>query len=139
MKNKKEVHEVKPDEMFPEYEINIMNKDEIIYTLHIPFKAKQFKHNDFTYNVDNEKAFLYPTDKGYIPVLYYREKEKNPLDFKDKNKGIPSRALHLLWNHSLYSVIVTYESDRTNKLIIIIMLAGLIMFGLRMYLAYGGG
>lgn len=135
---KKEV-DVKEPDMFSEYEINIIDKNDIVYTIYRPFKDKTFKYKNITYNVDNEKSFLFPTESGYIPVLYYNENKKDPIDFKDKNKGIPARALHLLWNHSLYSVIVTYESDRTNKLIIIILLAGLILFGIRMYFAYGSG
>ena len=119
-------------------EINIMHDNKTISSTCMDINNKEkIKIGKHTYNIILKDIFLYPTKDGFNPALFYKEGEQNPVKFKNKNKGIPSRALHLLWNHSLYKVLVTPESDKANLIIIILILGVLITFAIEMYLMYG--
>ena len=122
-------------ETFDEIEINILYHKKIITTFILDASEKTFKFEETTYNININKAFFYPTDKDFLPALFYKKNSSDPLVFKNKNDGIPARALHLLWNHRLYKVLVSLDKDRTNLIIIILLLASIFLYGLRMYAA----
>lgn len=125
---------------FSEIEINILQKNKFIHTEIITLTSKkEFEIEEKKYDVKPECVYLIPCKNGFMPTSFYIEGNKEPLDLKDKNKGIPSRALHLLWNPILYQELVTPEEDKTNLIIIIMLLAGFVLHGIKLYLTYGGG
>ena len=139
MKNEKE--NIVKNNVFENYQINILLENNVIEAFEKPYTDKKFEYNGKKYNINNKYVYYIPIaekDKtGYLPVLHYYEGNPNPINITNKNEGIPARALYLLWNHALYSVIVTFETDRTNKLIILILLINAIMFGIRLYFEHG--
>lgn len=119
---------------FKEIEVNVLTTNNIIHTQTVDIKDTSFKYDDFEYTIDNDKIYLYPTNKGYMQTLFYNKKIKTPISFENKNKGIPSRALHLLWNHTLYKVLVALENDKTNLILIILLIMVLVLNGIKAYL-----
>jgi len=119
---------------FKEIEVNVLTKNNIIHTQLVSIKDTSFNYDDFDYTIDSEKIYLYPTNKGYMQTLFYNKNIENPISFKNKNKGIPSRALHLLWNHTLYKVLVALEHDKTNLIVIILLIMVLALNGIKAYL-----
>jgi len=119
---------------FKEIEVNVLTKNNIIHTQLVSIKDTSFKYDDFDYAIDNDKIYLYPTSKGYRQTLFYNKKINNPISFENKNEGIPSRALHLLWNHTLYKVLVALEHDKTNLIVIILLIVVLALNGIKAYL-----
>jgi len=130
------------DNVFDHYEINILKENDVIESFDVKYGVKSFKHDGKQYNIDNDKVYFTPKiekkETIYTPSLFYKYNSINPLDIKNKNKGIPARALYLLWNHALYSVIVTFETDKTNKLIILLLAINGILFGIRLYFMLKG-
>lgn len=119
---------------FKEIEVNVLTKNNIIHTELVNVKDTCFKYNNFTYLMDSDKIYLYPTNNGYMQTLFYNKNIKKPISFKNKNKGIPSRALHLLWNHTLYKVLVALEQDKTNLILIILLIMVLVLNGIKAYM-----
>lgn len=119
---------------FSEIEVNVLTKNNIIHTQIVQIKETSFIYDKFKYEIDNDKIYLYPTTKGYMQTLFYKKKQKKPITFDNKNKGIPSRALHLLWNHTLYRVLVALENDKTNLILIIMLVVVLALNGAKAYL-----
>lgn len=122
-----------------EIEINLLLKNDVIHTEKVKENVKTFKYKKQTYNVNTDYKYLYPSKKNFIPMLFYREGQKDPICFQNANEGIPSRALHLLWNHTLYRVLVALEGDKTNKIIILMLIVNAVVFGIRLYFTYGSG
>ena len=119
---------------FKEIEVNVLTKNNIIHTQIVNIKDISFKYDDFNYIIDNDKIYLYPTNKGYMQTLFYNKNIEKPISFENKNQGIPSRALHLLWNHTLYKVLVALENDKTNLILIILLIMVLALNGIKAYL-----
>ena len=118
---------------FEQIEVNVLTKNNIIHTEIVDIKNTSFKYDTFTYTIDSDKIYLYPTSKGYMQTLFYNKNVKKPISFENKNEGIPSRALHLLWNHTLYKVLVALENDKTNLIVIILLILVLILNGIKAY------
>lgn len=130
---------MKEENKITDIEINIVYENKILETHHLDnLNTKEITIDKHTYNIVPKYVFLYPTSKGYRPALFYRYGKKEPIHFKDTNKGIPARALKLLWSHSLYNILVQPEKDKTNLIIIILLLAVIGTFAIKMYLMYGG-
>lgn len=119
---------------FEEIEVNILTKNKIIHSQMVDIKKTSFLYDTLTYHIDSDSIYLYPSNNGYIPTLFYEKNKKEPIRLENKNKGIPARALHLLWNHTLYKELVSLEKDRTNLIIIILLVVVLVMNGLKIYL-----
>lgn len=119
---------------FKEIEVNVLTKNNIIHTQTVDIKDTSFKYDNFDYTIDNDKIYLYPTSKGYMQTLFYIKYNSDPISFENKNEGIPSRALHLLWNHTLYKVLVALEQDKTNLILIILLIMVLALNGIKAYL-----
>ena len=118
---------------FEQIEVNVLTKNNIIHTEIVDIKNTSFKYDNFIYTIDSDKIYLYPTSRGYMQTLFYNKNVKKPISFENKNEGIPSRALHLLWNHTLYKVLVALENDKTNLILIILLLMVLILNGIKAY------
>ena len=90
------------------------------------------------YNIDSKAIFLVPCKKSFMPTSYYIEGCKKPLEFTNMNRGIPCNALSLLWKYKLYKVLMELEEKNLNFILIVILLASMIMYGVSMYFQYGG-
>lgn len=119
---------------FEQIEVNVLTKNNIIHTQIVDIKDTTFKYDTFTYDIDSDKIYLYPTSKGYMQTLFFNKDVKKPISFENKNQGIPSRALHLLWNHTLYKVLVALENDKTNMIVIILLIMVIALNGIKAYL-----
>jgi len=122
-------------------EINILSDNFGI----IDSEVKEIKKKNTTvtigrkkYNVKGDALYFFPSKNGYLPTMFFKYGNREPIIFKDENKGIPARALHLLWNHTLYRVLVSLENDKTNLIIIILLIVGWILSGIRLYVQFGG-
>ena len=133
-KTVKEKESTNTEYNFKEIEVNVLTKNNIIHTQTVSIEDTSFKYDGFDYSIDNDKIYLYPTNKGYMQTLFYNKSVKNPISFDNKNEGIPSRALHLLWNHTLYKVLVALEHDKTNLIVIILLIMVLALNGIKAYL-----
>ena len=130
----KEKESINTEYNFKEIEVNVLTKNNIIHTQTVNIQDTSFKYDNFTYSIDNDKIYLYPTSKGYMQTLFYIKSKTDPISFENKNEGIPSRALHLLWNHTLYKVLVALEQDKTNLILIIMLIMVLALNGIKAYL-----
>jgi len=119
---------------FKQIKFNVITKNNIIHTQIVDIEDTSFKYNNFEYTIDSDKIYLYPTAKGYMQTLFYNKNVKKPISFENLNKGIPSRALHLLWNHTLYKVLVALENDKTNMIVIILLIMVIALNGIKAYL-----
>ena len=128
----------KEKEPLKELEINILSKFKEVNSFKVDLHKKTFMHDGKKYNINTECIYLIPFKETFIPSAYYKENHKEPLQFKNENKGIPSRALHLLWNHTLYRVLVALENDKTNLFVVILLVMNLVINGIALYLKYGG-
>jgi hypothetical protein len=126
--------------------ISMLDEKETISEFDLEFPCTEFKFDSETYEVNGKKGKTFIIDNnliylkfiknGYIPHLFYNVTSKKPVDFKNRNKNIPSRALKLLWNTNMYRILFTPELDRTNKLIILLMIGNIIAIGVTLYLKY---
>ncbi|MCJ7572346.1 MAG: hypothetical protein MUO82_10820 [Candidatus Thermoplasmatota archaeon] len=116
--------------------INILDEKELVIEFEIDYPCKDFEYKGKKYDVKNSFIYLKFLKKGYTPYLFYNIDNKTPIDFKNRNKGIPSRALKLLWNTNMYKILFTPELDKTNKLIIICLVANIIVYAINLYLRY---
>ena len=108
---KEETEKTKNNEYnFKEIEVNVLTKNNIIHTEIVKIEKTKFPYNGFNYDIVSDMIYLYPTNKGYMQTLFYVKGQKQPISFENKNEGIPPRALHLLWNHTLYKVLVALDS-----------------------------
>lgn len=130
----KEIKSTNGEYNFKEIEVNVLTKNNIIHTQLVSIKDTAFKYDGFNYTIDNDKIYLYPTNTGYMQTLFYNKSINKPISFENNNKGIPSRALHLLWNHTLYKVLVALEHDKTNLIVIILLIMVLALNGIKAYL-----
>jgi hypothetical protein len=118
-------------------EIHMLKENEIIEKFEIDIKKTTFKYKGITYNVEGDDMYLFPTKESFTPTLFYKKGVKYPIKFSPENPSIPARALHLLWNHTLYKVLVQLDKDRTNLIVIILLIMAMALYGIRIYLAGG--
>jgi len=133
---KKQEQKIELDTNMRKIKVNMLDNQEIMSEFEIKHPCKSFEYNGKKYKVNDDKLYLKFIKKGYMPYLFYNINNPNPIDFKNRNKGIPSRALHLLWNTNMYKILFTPDQDRTNKLIIILLIANLVAFGIALFLKY---
>jgi len=106
-------------------EINLIKENEIIETHYVFVEKKKFKLNGFEYEITYEKTLHSPRGNYIIPTLYFLEKKKEPLDFKNKNIGIPSKVLSLLFDSRLYRMLVHPEEGNLNWVLIIVTIVNI--------------
>ena len=119
---------------FKEIEVNVLTNNNIIHTEIISISETKFTYDNFSYEIISDRIYLYPTNKGYMQTLFYVKGKAKPISLKNRNRGIPPRALHLLWNHTLYKVLVSLENDKTNLIVIILLILVLALNGIKAYL-----
>jgi len=120
-------------------EINIFKKNKTLETFYLGEDKKSFEFNNKKYLVDKKKSYYFFEGNRFFFSLFYIEGKPNPVSFLNKNNGIPARALNLLWDTKLYKVLVEYETDKTNLIIVILLLINLFLVGVRLYLLVKGG
>lgn len=121
-------------------EINIIKLDKfrMVDTFYKNIKDKEFKYDGKKYTVDSKCIFLTIFKKSFIPTSYYIEGCTTPLEFKNENKHIPCNALSLLWKYKLYKVLMQLEEKNINFILIVLLIASMIMYGVSLYFRYGG-
>lgn len=119
---------------FKEIEVNVLTNNNIIHTEIVEISKTKFMYENFNYDIVSDRIYLYPTNKGYMQTLFYVKGKAKPISLKNRNRGIPPRALHLLWNHTLYKVLVSLENDKTNLIVIILLILVLALNGIKAYL-----
>lgn len=120
-------------------EINIIKENRIIDTFHVYADEYKFKYKKLTYNVKSKSVILLPKHDYFIPCAYYREGIKNPISFENKNKGVPSRILTLLYDLRLYKMLIQLENKNINIILIALCIIELVAFGLLTYTLYNTG
>ena len=121
-------------------EINMVKKIRIVDNFYIEASNKTFDYKDFKYNIDEESLYLLPTKGGiFIPSCFYYEGTANPTNFKQKNQGITSKALSLLYDEDLYRDLYSGEEGKYNFFIVILSIATLVIFGIGNYYLWNGG
>lgn len=128
---------------FPEkyLEINIIKKDKfrMVETIYEFIDSKGFKYDGKDYDIDSKCIFIIPSNKSFLQTSYYIEGNPLPLDFSNRNMGIPCNALSLLWKYKLYKHLMELEEKNINFILIIILLASIVMYGVGLYFHYNGG
>lgn len=122
-------------------EINIVRKDKfrMVETIYEFIDNKTFDYKDKEYNIDSKCIFIIPNNKSFLQTSYYVEGNPNPLDFSNKNVGIPCNALSLLWKYKLYKTLMELDEKNINFILIILLLASMVMYGVGLYFHYNGG
>ena len=122
-------------------EINIIKKDNfrMVETIYEFIEEKKFTHDKIDYIIDSKCIFIIPNNKSFLQTSYYIEGVKEPLHFNNDNVGIPCNALSLLWKYKLYKTLMELDEKNINFILIILLLASMIMYGIGMYFNYGGG
>jgi len=128
----------------PEYyiEINMVTDSRVVDTFFIPSEYRKFHYKEKEYEVDEETIYLLPTKLGpFMPTCHYKEGTTKPKGFKQTNKGITGKAMSLLYMEQLYTSLLYSEDVKYNLFIVILSIAGLIVYGVGCYLlfAYNGG
>ena len=149
---KKEIVEVKkekvikdvPIDLIKEHpdryiEVNILKENRIIDTFYVYANEYKFKYNNFTYIVKSKSILLLPKHDYFIPTIYYKENIKNPVSFENKNKGVPSRILTLLYDLRLYKMLIQLEQKNINIILIALCVVSLCAFGMLTYALYNTG
>lgn len=123
-------------------EINIIKKDKfrMVDTIYKYIKDETFKYGEpeKEYNIDSKCIFLTPYKKSFMPTSFYIEGHKKPLEFVNNNKNIPCNALSLLWKYKLYKVLMELEEKNINFILIVLLIASMVMYGVSLYFKYGG-
>lgn len=117
-------------------EVNIKGENRIFTNLFIYAKEKQFEYKRRKYTIDPNCIYVLPKKQGFIPTIFYKEGDSKPLSFKNTNKGIPARAMSLLWNLRLYRQLVIVEDKNINWLLVVVVLAQCILLGVGIYLRF---
>lgn len=120
-------------------EINIVNRNEIIESQYVFAEHETFKINDKTYRINHKKKLHKPKGEYIIPALFYIEGYENPIDFKNKNIGIPAKILSLLFDSRLYRMLIHPEDYSLNWVLIIIYIIIICLISVVIYLLYNNG
>lgn len=122
-------------------EINIIKKDKfrMVETIYEFIDNKEFEYDGKKYNIDSKCIFIIPSSKSFLQTSYYVEGNPSPLDFSNKNSGIPCNALSLLWKYKLYKTLMELEEKNINFILIVLLLASMVMYGVGLYFHYNGG
>lgn len=142
-KETKETNEITDITDFPEkyLEINIIKKDKfrMVETIYEFIDKKGFEYDGKKYNIDSKCIFIIPNNKSFLQTSYYVEGNPSPLDFSNRNVGIPCNALSLLWKYKLYKHLMELEEKNINFILIILLLASMVLYGVGLYFHYNGG
>lgn len=118
-------------------EVNMVgNKNNIIVTFHRYIDDNTFKYKSKTYNVKADGIVLIPKRGYFSPTIFYKEGKSNPINFENTNKGIPSRALTLLYDLRLYRTLIQIDKKNVNLILIILNIVSLIMLSAIIYCMY---
>jgi hypothetical protein len=124
-------------------QVNLIRKDtgfieeHSIYATKNKFKIESV--SDFEYELKPSGLVLEPTKDSFKPFYVFKEGEKYPMDFSNKNKRIPSRVLTLLYNLDTYRILIVYESKNINLILVIIGVITLVVLAIYGWLNFGHG
>lgn len=124
-------------------QINLIRKDTGFIEEHGVYATKnKFKIESiggFEYELKPYGLVLEPTKDSFKPFYVFKEDEKHPMDFSNKNKRIPSRVLTLLYNLDTYRILIQYESKNINLILVIIGVITLVVLAIYGWLNFGHG
>lgn len=137
--NKKELKDVNRN---PEHyiEVNMITKSTLVDNFYIRITCRKFTYKNKKYIIDEKKIYLLPSKSGvFILTCFYYEGKDKPRSFKQKNKGITSKALTILYDEKLYADLFPIDDTKYNFFIVFFSIVLLIMHGINLYLLYRGG
>lgn len=117
-------------------QVNIIKKNDMIETFYKYLEKKTFTYWGKEYQLESEGIILLPRKGYFIPAIFFREGHKNPIIFVNKNKGIPSRAMTLLYDLRLYRALIKLEEKNINIILIILNIVTLILLSVVIYCMY---
>lgn len=117
-------------------QVNIIKKNKMIETFYKYINKKTFTYWSKDYDIDSKGIILLPRKGYFIPAIFFREGHKNPVIFDNKNKGIPSRAMTLLYDLRLYRALIKLEEKNINIILIILNIVTLILLSVVIYCMY---
>ena len=121
-------------------EINFIKKIRIVDSFFIHSNIKEFTYGIVTYNIDEESIYILPTKKGYfMPTCFYKEEVADPVNFKQKNKGITGKALSLLYDPKFYADLFSGEEGKYNLFVVVMLIVSLSSFLVGLYFVLSGG
>lgn len=120
-------------------EINVIKKIRIVDSFYISSKLKHFKYKDMEYDIIEEKIYILPTKGNYfMPTSFYYEGDKDPISFKQTNKGITGKALSLLYNSKLYADLFSEDETKYNLFIVVFLMISITAYFIGLYYLLGG-
>lgn len=144
-KEKVESDEIQPTfeeiKVHPEnyLQVFVITRKRIVKTNYVLAKNKEFSLQDdsTTYKVDPDRTYLLPRSTGgIIPTSFYKEGKCDPIEIRNKNKGIPANALTLLWNPALYKPLVKFDDKKYSIIVIGLILASIVMYAGTLYFLF---
>ena len=121
-------------------EINFIKKIRIVDSFYIHSNIKEFTYGKTVYKIDEESIYILPTKKGYfMPTCFYKEEVVNPVNFKQKNKGITGKALSLLYDPKFYDDLFSAEEGKYNLFVVVFLLISIGSFLVGLYFVLSGG
>jgi hypothetical protein len=120
-------------------EINFIKTIRVVDSFYIRSNIKSFSYKETKYNIVEENIYILPTKKGYfMPTCFYKENTVNPVDFRQKNKGISGKALSLLYDVNLYIDLFTGEEGKYNLFVVILTIVSISCYLIGLYFILGG-
>ena len=121
-------------------EINFIKKIRIVDSFYIHSNIKEFTYGKTDYKIDEESIYILPTKKGYfMPTCFYKEEVVNPVNFKQKNKGITGKALSLLYDPKFYDDLFSAEEGKYNLFVVVLLIISMSSFLVGLYFVLSGG
>ena len=120
-------------------EVNMVKRSRVVDLFYLSAEHKTFKYMDVSYNVDETGVYLLPKGDFFLPTSFYSQGQKNPVGFKQSNKGITGKALTLLYKHGLYETLLTVDEQKYNLFIVIFNLMTLIFLAIVVFMLFSGG
>jgi hypothetical protein len=121
-------------------EINIIKKDTGFIESHKLYaENRKVTIDNIIYNLKPDGMILEPTKDSFLPVYFFNEGVKEPYNFKNLNKRIPSRVINLLYNTDTYRTWLEMERKNINLILVIIGIATLIILAVYGWLNFAHG
>ena len=120
-------------------EINMVKRSRVVDSFYLSADHKTFEYMDVKYNVDETGVYLLPKGDFFLPTTFYSQGSKDPVGFRQSNKGITGKALTLLYKHGLYETLLTVDEQKYNLFIVVFNLLTLIFLAIVVFMLFSGG
>lgn len=132
----------KKEKLNPELnvEVNIVKKKTGFIESHRVYaEGRKITIDGFIYELKPEGMILEPTKDSFLPVYFFNEDNREPYNFKNLNKRIPSRVINLLYNTDTYRTWLEMERKNINLILVIIGIASIVILAIYGWLNFGHG